>query len=224
MVKIFPLGESALTVEFAGEISPENNDKVISLANYFENNRFAGFIETFSAYSSLTIFFDVPVVRENFYQFQTAHETIKNLVETALSTLKNPEKTNARLIEIPVNFDKENALDLNFIAEMNNLDANAVVEIFTARTYRVYMLCFLPGFAYMGEVDARIAAPRKLAPRLNTPKGSVGIAGRQTGIYPLASPGGWQIIGRTEIELFTPESETPTFLQAGDLVKFRSQN
>jgi inhibitor of KinA len=224
MVKIFPLGESALTIEFADEISPETNDKVISLANYFENNKFAGFVEIFPAYSSLTIFFDVSVVRKNFCQFQTAHEAVKNTAEIALSALKKSEKTVARFIEIPVNFDKEYALDLEFVAETNNLNIKEVVEIFTARTYRVYMLGFLPGFAYLGEVDSRIATPRKSSPRVNVPQGSVGIAGKQTGIYPIASPGGWQIIGKTDVELFTPESKMPTFLRAGDLVKFHSQS
>jgi inhibitor of KinA len=104
------------------------------------------------------------------------------------------------------------------------LQTSEVVEIFTATTYRVYMLGFLPGFAYMGEVDARIATPRRSSPRTKTPKGSVGIAGKQTGIYPLESPGGWQIIGATDVELFTPESESQTFLQAGDTVKFYPQN
>jgi KipI family sensor histidine kinase inhibitor len=103
---------------------------------------------------------------------------------------------------------------------MKNLTASQVIEIFLAKTYRVYLLGFLPGFAYMGEVDERIAAPRKRSPRLKVPKGSVGIAGRQTGIYSLASPGGWQIIGKTNVELFTPERAAPTFLNAGDLVRF----
>ncbi|MEP6902413.1 MAG: carboxyltransferase domain-containing protein [Actinomycetota bacterium] len=99
---------------------------------------------------------------------------------------------------------------------------NQVVEFFTATTYRVFMLGFLPAFAYMGEVDTHIATPRKLSPRFNVPKGSVGIAGQQTGIYPLESPGGWQIIGKTEFELFTPYAENPCALQAGDLVNFYS--
>jgi KipI family sensor histidine kinase inhibitor len=101
-----------------------------------------------------------------------------------------------------------------------NLTPDKVVEIFLSKTYRVFMLGFLPGFSYMGEVDERIVTPRRQTPRTKVPKGSVGIAGRQTGIYSLESPGGWQIIGRTIVELFTPEAETPTFLQAGDSVKF----
>ena len=222
MTKIFPLGESALTIEFSNEISPETNDKVISLVNYFEANQFPGFIEIVPAYSSLTIYYDVLTVRKNFLEFATAFDAVKNSAENALLNLASIKKENSRVIEIPVCFDDENALDLKFVAEINNLKPPEVIEIFTAKTYRVYMLGFLPGFAYLGEIDERIAAPRKSAPRLRVPKGSVGIAGRQTGIYPLASPGGWQIIGKTNVELFTPEADFPTFFQAGDEVKFRA--
>jgi len=106
------------------------------------------------------------------------------------------------------------------VAAKAGLSADAVVDLFTGTSYRVYMIGFLPGFAYMGEVDERIAVPRRSSPRLKVPKGSVGIAGRQTGIYPLESPGGWQIIGRTEVELFTPDDHSPCLLRPGDNVRF----
>lgn len=224
MLKIFPLGENALTVEFANEIAPETNDKAINLASSISQSSFEGFIETLPAYASLTIFYDVVRVRKNFQQFSTAFEAVKNFVENAAEKLTETKKKISRRIEIPVRFDEDSALDLKFVAETNGLRPKEVIEIFTAQTFRVYMLGFLPGFAYMGEVDRRIAAPRKVSPRVKVPRGSVGIAGRQTGIYSLASPGGWQIIGRTDVELFTPHAQTPTFLQAGDSVKFYSQN
>ena len=152
------------------------NDKVISLAKYVENNKFAGFIEVLPAYSSLTIFFDVSVVRENFHQFQTAHKAVKNTAEIALSALKKSKKTAASFIEIPVNFDKEYAFDLEFIAKTNNLDVKEVIEIFTARTYRVYMLGFLPGFAYWQLTRiGRLAKVRRVWMRQK----NVGIAGRK---------------------------------------------
>jgi len=224
MSKIFLLGESALTIEFANEISPETNDKVISLANRLAQNTFEGFVEIVPAYASLTVFYNVCAVRKNYSEFPTAFEAVKNFVESATENLTEIRKENSRFVEIPVCFDKESALDLEFVAETNDLTVQKVVEIFTAQTFRVYMLGFLPGFAYMGEVDARIATPRKTSPRVNVPAGSVGIAGKQTGIYSLASPGGWQIIGKTDVKLFTPDAENPTFLQAGDSVKFYSQN
>jgi inhibitor of KinA len=222
-VKFHPLGESALIIEFGDKISLETNEKVINLACYFDENPFEGFIECVPAYASLTVFYDLVSVKKNYAEFSTAFETVRLLAEKALQILSKNNNQNARTIEIPVRFEKEFAPDLEFVAGSNNLTAEKVVEIFKSKIYRVYMLGFLPGFAYMGEIDERIATPRRKTPRVKVPEGSVGIAGRQTGIYPLESPGGWQIIGRTEIELFTPEAEKPTFLQPGDRVKFYSQ-
>ena len=220
-VKIFPLGEAALTVDFGNEISLRTNEKVLNLAAHFETNRFAGFVEIVPAYASLTVFYDVLTVRKNFPRFATAFAAVKFLAEHALRNSNEFTKDKSRLIKIPVDFSAEFAPDLDFVAAENNLAPETVIEIFLGKTYRVYMLGFLPGFAYMGEVDASIAAPRKLSPRAEVAKGSVGIAGRQTGIYSLASPGGWQIIGKTDVELFTPNAaDAPTFLRAGDNVKF----
>jgi len=218
--KIFPLGDSALTVEFGNEISAALNNRALNLACFFDANPFSGFVETVPAYASLTVFYDVSTVRKNFSEFPTAFAAVKTLAENALRNLDNRAASDARLIEIPVCFRKEFALDLESLAASSNLSTEKVIEIFLAKNYLVYMLGFLPGFAYMGEVDERIAAPRKSSPRLKVPKGSVGIAGQQTGIYSLESPGGWQIIGRTNVELFTPNEKTPTLLQAGDWVKF----
>ena len=218
--KIFALGDNALTVEFGNEISVEMNDCAIHLAAFFDENSFCGLIETVPAYASTSFFYDVALVRKTFPDFPTAFDAVKDFAANALRNLEVSAKFDSRLIEIPVCFGAEFALDLELVAQTNNLTAPEVVEIFLTRTYRVFMSGFLPGFAYMGEVDERIAAPRKDSPRLKVPQGSVGIAGKQTGIYPLASPGGWQIIGRTNVELFTPNAESPTFLQAGDSVKF----
>lgn len=219
-VKIFPLGDNALTIEFGSEISERLNRRVIKLASYLEQNKFPGFVETVPAYASLTIFYDVFTVRKNFPAPTTAFDAVKNFVEKELGNLEEIPEAKSRLIEIPVCFDSEFALDLEFLAEKSGLEKNEIISIFTEKTYRVFMLGFLPGFSYMGEVDASIAVPRKDTPRLKVPKGSVGIAGKQTGIYSLESPGGWQIIGKTDIDLFTPEAEKPCLVQPGDLVKF----
>lgn len=220
--KIAPLGENALVVNFGDEISADLNDIVLSFAvNIFEN-QFVGFIETVPAYSSCAVFYDVFEVCKFYGDFQGAFEIVKGFIEEFFDKFDVFEKQISEPIEIPVSFDEEHALDLHFVAETNNLGKSEVIEIFTSRIYRVFMLGFLPGFAYMGELDDRIAAPRKKIPRTRVPKGGVGIAGRQTGIYSLASPGGWQIIGKTDIRLFAPNAEKPAFLQAGDLVKFVS--
>ena len=217
--KIFPLGVGALTVNFGSEISVELNERAISLVEHFDANPFPGFIESVPAYASAAIYFDPIATRKSFPEFATASYAVRSLIESALATLASIS-TKGRSVEIPVDFSPDAALDLTHIAGYGGMSETEAIEMFTARTYRVYMIGFLPGFAYMGEVEDRIATPRRSSPRLKVPKGSVGIAGRQTGIYPLESPGGWQIIGRTDVELFTPERESPCLLKAGDEVRF----
>ncbi|MCY7347339.1 MAG: 5-oxoprolinase subunit PxpB [Pyrinomonadaceae bacterium] len=218
--RIFPISDHALTVEFGSEISVALNNSVLNLADFLDRNSFPGLIEIVPAYASLSFFYDVRIVRRNFPAFPTAFEAVKNFTENALKNLNDCVAVESRSVKIPVSFDKESALDLEYVAQTNNLSPEKVIQLFLARTYRVYMLGFLPGFSYMGEVDGQIATPRKDSPRLRVSKGSVGIAGKQTGIYSLESPGGWQIIGSTNVELFTPNEEKLTFLQAGDSVKF----
>ncbi len=218
-MRIFSLGENAITIEFGNIISEELNDKVLGLTKFFEENPFPGLQELCPAYSSLTLFYDIKQVRDNFPNCKTAFEAVKNLIEKALANLKQERNSSGRSVEIPISF--ENAPDLEFVASLSNLTCQELIDIFLSRSYRVFMLGFLPGFAYMGLLDDRIVAPRKAQPRTRVEKGSVGIAGRQTGIYPVDSPGGWQIIGKTNIELFNPyDLESPTLLQPGDIVKF----
>jgi inhibitor of KinA len=220
-IRTFPLGDSALTVEFGRVISKDLNEEAIALADHFHAQPFAGFIEAVPAYASTTLFFDIPTVKRNYSRFATAYDAVNYLVTKSIRNLESSVRSiSADSVEIPVHFDYGSAPDLEFIATRSGLEPSRVVEEFTSRTYRVFMLGFLPGFTYMGEVDDRIATPRKETPRMLVPKGSVGIAGKQTGIYSLASPGGWQIIGRTETELFTPKAKRPTLLQAGDEVRF----
>lgn len=223
--RIFSLGESALVVEFGRVISKELNQKAIALADLLDSQPFDGYIESLPAYASTTVFFDSKLVGETYPNFATSSEAVRNLVEPLIPNTGMNNVEHVRLIEIPATFGGELGPDLDSIASATGIEQNAIVEIFTAATYRVYMLGFLPGFAYMGDVDERIASPRRASPRLSVPAGSIGIAGRQTGIYSLESPGGWQIIGHTGLHLFDPDSEHPSLLRAGDLVKFvRSEN
>lgn len=220
--KIFPLGDAALTVEFGNEMSVEINDFVLRLAEAIEKISFSGYIESVPAYSSLTIFYDAFEIRRNLSGFKTAYEKVSHFVHSVIAELSESVAAQqlSRTIEIPICFDEEFSFDLESVASTNSLSAEAVIEIFLARAYRVFMLGFLPGFSYMGEVDERIAVARRNEPRLQVPAGSVGIAGRQTGIYSLCSPGGWQIIGRTPMATFTPKQKIPALLQTGDTVKF----
>ncbi|MBP9109080.1 MAG: 5-oxoprolinase subunit PxpB [Pyrinomonadaceae bacterium] len=218
--RIFPLGDSALTVEFGNVISPELNQKAIALANCIENSPFPGLIETVPAYTTTTIFYDLVEVRRSFSEFPTAFEAVNRIASDMVAGLDESPPDDSRLVEISVIFDRESEFDLGHVANEHGLSIDQVIDIFTSTAYRLYMLGFLPGFSYMGEVDERIATPRKETPRTLVPKGSIGIAGKQTGIYSLASPGGWQIIGRTEVEMFTPNNDSPTYLDAGDEVRF----
>jgi inhibitor of KinA len=218
--RIFPLGENALTIEFGNEISFELNKRVHAISRAIEKNNFGGFIECLPAYSSLTIFYDVAKVRRAFPKSETAFETVRHFAEKTLETSYYENETASRTIPIPVCFESEFAPDLEEVAQVHSLSRENVIEIFVAKTYRVYMLGFLPGFPYMGEVDSRIATPRKQSPRLTVARGSIGIAGSQTGIYPLDSPGGWQIIGRTPLTIFDPAKDEFTLLKPGDEVRF----
>lgn len=218
--RIFSLGDNAVTAEFGNEISERLNSAAISLARYFNEEPFPGLIEAVPAMASTTLFFDPAQVRGASGSFETAFGAVEEHIRAAAAIVPDRQDTAVREIEIPVSFSTDNALDLESVASHASLSPADVVEIFTSRSYRVFMLGFLPGFAYMGEVDERIAAPRLATPRTAVPKGSVGIAGRQTGIYPSASPGGWQIIGRTDIELITPGCFQPCLFSPGDLVRF----
>lgn len=222
--RIFPISETAVTIDFGNKISVELNEKVIQLAEIIKNNNFDGFIELVPAYSSLTIFYNLLTVKKNYSQFETTFAFVESFLKTSLKSLQTNDFDNQTPIKIPVDYSDEFALDLDFVAQNANLTKDAVIKIHTSQVYRVFMVGFLPAFAYMGEVDERIATPRKTNPRTKIEKGSVGIAGKQTGIYPLESPGGWQIIGKTNLELFQPETAEISLLKTGDYVQFYDIN
>lgn len=218
-MRIFPLGENAVTVEFGDVISHDLNAKAIALAEYFETHPFPGYIESVPAYATTTVFFDLVKVRDSNPESATAFDGLKKLIETSIGRIESTQAP-GRFVEIPCSFTRDDGLDLDEMSETLEIAPNEIIKIFVSRPYRVYMLGFLPGFAYMGEVDERIAVPRRKSPRAHVPKGSVGIAGRQVGIYPLESPGGWQIIGRTDAKMFDHLAEQPCLLAPGDAVKF----
>jgi inhibitor of KinA len=151
----------------------------------------------------------------------TVFEWMKKQLTERLEQPAPQDPVNERILNIPVCYEEEFAMDLQQLAITKNISVDEVIQIHTTRQYKVYMLGFLPGFPYMGEVDEKISMPRKPQP-VNIEAGSVGIAGKQTGIYPLNSPGGWQIIGRTPLRIFDSAGEEPTLLRAGDTVQFYS--
>lgn len=215
--KIFPLSDSAITIDFGNIIDEKINDIVMQLYQSCTQNAFVGLKEVMPAYASLTIFYDVFSVKKNNILYKSAYAFVEDFLIKNYENIGEAERYLKRIIEIPVFYDGE---DLAYVADYHQISEAQVVELHTTPTYRVYMMGFLPGFAYMGGLDARIATPRRATPRTKVPAGSVGIAGNQTGIYPSESPGGWQLIGRTELQLYTPNATEITLLKTGDLVKF----
>lgn len=219
--RIFPLGDTAITIDFGNCIDETINKEVIARFSQFQQQPLPGMIEAVPAYSSLTIYYDVIALRKKVVPGQTVFDWMKAQLEEKLQQSLEYNNTKVRQIKIPVCYEEEFTLDIKHLSAEKNISAEEIIKIHTSKSYKVYMLGFLPGFAYMGEVDGKIAMPRKPQP-VNIVAGSVGIAGKQTGIYPLASPGGWQIIGRTPVKLFDATKEESTLLRAGDMVQFYS--
>jgi len=216
---ILPLGDSAVIVDFGNIISEEIHSQVISLASKIELARLPAIKDIIPAFSSIAIHYD-PVFLLKKNNGKSAFAIMMAQIE---KLLKQPVEVNTeryRSISIPVCYSLKYGLDLLEMSVQKKLPVEDIIRLHTSKKYRVYMIGFLPGFAYMGHVDEAIAFPRKKEPRQNIEAGSVGIAGKQTGIYPLPSPGGWQIIGKTPMQLFDKTKEPPVFLKAGDEVTF----
>ena len=219
--KIFFIGDSVATIDFGNIINEEINKKAIAIFHYLSGHPLAGMVEALPAYSSVTIYFDVPLLRKKISPQKKASEwTTTELHKLMLSDFAT-EDAEKSLVRIPVCYEKQFANDLQWIADQKNVSTEQVIHLHNSKQYRVYMLGFLPGFAYMGEVDEQIAVPRKPQPQPIW-AGSVGIAGRQTGLYPLNSPGGWQIIGRTPLRMFDKDRDELCLIKAGDYVEFYS--
>ncbi|GEO11503.1 5-oxoprolinase subunit PxpB [Segetibacter aerophilus] len=218
---ISPLGDSAIVIAYGAVIDMAINRKVLIISNAIKEANFRGVKDVAPAYSSITVHYDVVAIRKANIT-RSAFEIMKEQLERQLNPpLENLEEIR-RTIRIPVCYAPKYGLDLNHISAQLNVSIAEIVRLHTSKPYRVFMVGFLPGFAYMGELDERIAVPRKQEPRLQIEPGYVGIAGKQTGIYPLTSPGGWQIIGRTPVQLFDATREEPVLFTAGDEVEFYS--
>jgi inhibitor of KinA len=218
---IAPLGDSAIIVDFGNVIEASINRKVFAFSQAIKEALIDGIYDIVPAYSSVTVHYDpVAIVTRNANKpaYKVIKEQLKNLLLEGFEELN--EK--ARRLRIPVCYSEKYGWDLEEMSIATKLPVEEIIAIHTAKIYRVFMVGFLPGFAYMGEVDERIAVPRKAEPRQKIEEGYVGIAGKQTGIYPLASPGGWQIIGRTYLKLFDKDKEEPSLFAPGDEVQFFS--
>ena len=219
--KISSLGETALIIDFGNTIDESINKMVHSLFYQLQHDPIPGMIEAVPGYSSLTIYYDILFIRnilnKQITAFEWVSESLKKFIPKENIETGDPQI----LIKVPVCYEIEYAPDLDFIASQNKISHEEVIYFHTSTTYHIYMLGFLPGFAYMGMVDEKISSSRKQKP-VFVEAGSIGIAGKQTGIYPFRSQGGWQIIGRTPLKLFDKEKINPVLFKAGDKVQFYS--
>ena len=216
---IFPLGDSALTIDFGNVIDEQINAQVLELFRITQALKLPGIRDLVPAYSSLTIHYDLVAIKGD-RLFPSAFE----MLSTQMIGILNDHSLDAasrkpEIKRIPVCYEEAFGPDLSFIEGERKKPVEEIIRLHAEKVYRVYMTGFLPGFPYMGRVDEKIAVPRKPAP-VPVAAGSVGIAGMQTGIYPLASPGGWQIIGRTPVTIFDRDRREPVLLQPGDEVQF----
>lgn len=212
-VRYLVSGDCAVCVEFGNEISPEINSKIRAFNIAVEKAGIEGIVETIPTYRSLLVVYQPEVIR-----FKELTEKFEEIM-SSMGSIQIPPPT---VIEIPVLYGGEMGPDLENVASHNGKTPEEVIKIHTSEEYLIYMLGFIAGFPYLGGMSKEIATPRLKSPRVKIEGGSVGIAGEQTGVYPVASPGGWQLIGRTPLKLYDSEREKPVLLEAGQYIKFRS--
>lgn len=218
---IFPLSDSSLLVEFGQTIEESISDKVLAVFYLFKKLAIPGLLDIVPAYNSISISYDLIYFHSQRSENETVFDAVVRIVQRVLAEASVDNSYEKRNIKIPVCYAHSYAPDLPTVASTKKLTIDEVIEVHCSKLYRVFMIGFLPGFAYMGELDNKIEVPRKNTP-VTVAAGSVGIAGKQTGIYPMKSPGGWQIIGRTPVQLFTPTASPPVLLQPGDQIEFFS--
>lgn len=216
---IFPISDTALTIDFGNRIDEQLNIHVLAIFEALNDHPLPGMIEAVPAYSSLTIYYDPVQLKKYLSPAGSAQQGMIEQLNKFLTTPVSSTDKESRSIKIPVCYEENFAPDISELSKSTGFSIEEIIERHLNAEYRVYMLGFLPGFAYMGGLDAAIAMPRKQQP-VNVAAGSVGIAGNQTGIYPGNSPGGWNIIGRTPLALFDQNNSSLTLLQPGDQVIF----
>jgi inhibitor of KinA len=224
---IFPLGDSAITIDLGNCIDEHCNIKAIAIHDWLLERPFPGRLDILTAYSSVTVLYDPARVVAGGVNgpggvYSWLEALLKRAWSEATEPVPDPEAAGeTRIIDIPVCYEGEHAPDLQRVAAQKGLSPEEVIGLHTAEVYRVYMIGFLPGFPYMGRIDARLSLPRKSEPA-PVRAGGIGIVGLQTGIYPMNSPGGWWIIGRTPVQLFDAAADPPVWLKAGERVRFHA--
>lgn len=204
-------GDTAITVCFENEISKEVNRNVTSFTSAVEEKRIKGVIELIPAFNSVTVLYDSTV---------TSSRLLKMRLESIIRNMGSASLSKPTLYKIPVCYDDEFSPDMKNVEAHTGLEREEIIALHSSADYLIYMLGFLPGFAYLGEMDKRLATPRLDSPRVEIARGSVGIGGEQTGIYPVASPGGWQLIGKTPVLVYDKNRQEPILYKSGDYIRF----
>ena len=207
----FPAGDMAIVVELGDAISPQINRKVRSLTDALEQGGIPGVFDFLPTYRSVLVYYD---------PLQISSSDVQEGIEHLLEITEEEDTGERHIVHLPTLYGGKMGADIEFVAQHTGINEQELIRIHSGTDYLVYMMGFSPGFAYLGGLDERLATPRLQSPRTEIPAGAVGIAETQTGVYPMASPGGWQLIGRTPLKLFDPTRERPVLLSAGDYVRF----
>lgn len=205
------MGDRGLLVEFGNDISPEVNEKVRRIALALQREHLEGIVEMVPTYRSLLIIYNALILTIDALKKRVTR------IEEGLQQTPFPEP---KLTQIPAVYGEPYGPDLDYVAQYHQISSEEVIQLHCSKPYLIYMIGFMPGYPYMGELPDGLITPRLKTPRLLVPAGSVAIAQKQTGIYSMESPGGWQIIGRTPIKLFDPPKKPPALLRMGDFVQF----
>ena len=216
---ISPLGDAALLIELGGGIDHATLARVTAAIAVIEGAGIAGVSDVVAGYTSVAVHYDPVAVMRG--AAGSASATMRAALEAALHDVRGQQSAAApRIVEIPVRYGGPDGPDLDDLAALHGFTVAEVVSMHAAATYTVHMIGFVPGFPYLGGLDPRLATPRRATPRTVVPSGSVGIGGAQTGVYPMDSPGGWHLIGRTPLRLFDVDRAEPALLHLGDCVRF----
>jgi inhibitor of KinA len=227
-MEIIPLGDSALIVRVREQFEDapdETLDEVLRTFHKLRSAEIPGVIELAPAYTGVAVFFDPIAVARLSGAHDEVFEWLASRVRGALREAtgrRQISKRDVRVVEIPVCYNPEFAADIDNVARHANLSTPEVIHLHNSAEYRVACIGFVPGFPFLAGLPKKLTTPRRATPRKEVPPGSVGIGGAQTGIYPLRSPGGWNLIGRTPLKLFDPAKDPPTLLRAGNRVRFRA--
>lgn len=213
--EISQISETSALVEFGKIISEDINKKVRTFCTYLDEYPFKGMIEYVPAFTSVSIIYN-PLDMNS----ESPYDAVKDILDKIISKLKFSSIGEENIVKVPVCYGGEFGQDIEHVAKINNISVDDVIKIHSGGKYLVYMIGFAPGFPYLGGMSEKISAPRRESPRTAIPAGSVGIAGMQTGVYPIETPGGWQLIGRTPLKMFDLNRNPKSLLKAGDIAKF----